>query len=154
MNVTVQIAKQFRDTLWGGNWTSVNLKDTLKDITWQQAITKVHTFNTIATLVFHTNYYVEAVSRVLQDQPLNAKDAYSFEHPPITSQEDWEAMQNKTWNDAEKFIILIEQLPNSKLEETFMDEKYGNYYRNLTGIIEHYHYHLGQIVLIKKLITG
>ena len=32
-------------------------------------------------------------------------------------------------------------------------EKYGNYFRNLTGIIEHLHYHLGQIVLIKKLIA-
>ena len=154
MNLLAQIAKQFRDVHFGGNWTSVNLKDTLKDITWQQAITKVNSFNTIATLVFHTHYYVEAVSRVLQHQPLNAKDEYSFEHPPITSQEDWEAMLNKTWSDAEKFALLIEQLPESKLGETFIDEKYGNYYRNLTGIIEHYHYHLGQIVLIKKIITG
>ncbi len=44
----------------------------------------------------------------------------------------------------------IEQLPESKLWETFSDEKYGNYYRNIHGIIEHIHYHLGQIVLIKK----
>jgi hypothetical protein len=29
-------------------------------------------------------------------------------------------------------------------------EKYGNYYRNIHGIIEHIHYHLGQIVLIEK----
>ena len=38
------------------------------------------------------------------------------------------------------------------LWETFADEKYGHYYRNLHGIIEHTHYHLGQIVLIKKLL--
>ncbi len=46
----------------------------------------------------------------------------------------------------------IEQLPESKLWETFSDEKYGNYYRNIHGIIEHSHYHLGQIVLIKKIL--
>jgi hypothetical protein len=58
----------------------------------------------------------------------------------------------KFWADAENFEILIEQLPESKLGETFFDEKYGTYYRNLHGIIEHTHYHLGQIVLIKKII--
>jgi hypothetical protein len=60
---------------------------------------------------------------------------------------------NETWVDAENFATLVEQLPENKLGETFTDEKYGNYYRNLHGIIEHAHYHLGQIVLIKKLLT-
>ena len=85
-------------------------------------------------------------------EPLNAKDQYSFEHPPILSHEDWEKLLNKTWDDAENFAALIEHLPESKLGETFTDEKYGNYYRNIHGVIEHTHYHLGQIVLIKKLL--
>ena len=50
------------------------------------------------------------------------------------------------------FAILIEQLQESKLWEDFSENKYGNYYRNICGIIEHIHYHLGQIVLIKKII--
>jgi hypothetical protein len=148
-----QIAKHFRDLHFGGNWTAVNLKDTLADINFQQATTKIHSLNTIATLVFHTNYYVSTVSKVLQGEPLNAKDKYSFELPPIESQEDWEQLLSKTWTDAENFANLIEQLPQSKLWDTFADEKYGNYYRNLHGIIEHTHYHLGQIVLIKKLLA-
>jgi hypothetical protein len=148
-----QIAKHFRDLHFGGNWTAVNMKDTLADINFQQATTKVQSLNTIATLVFHTNYYVSAVSKVLQGEPLNAKDKYSFELPPIESQEDWEQLLSKTWTDAENFANLIEQLPESKLWDTFADEKYGNYYRNLHGIIEHTHYHLGQIVLIKKLLA-
>ena len=152
MNLTTQIAKHFREVNFGGNWTSVNLKDSLADITWQQATTKVYSFNTIATLVFHTNYYVSAVLKVLQGEPLNAKDTYSFEHPPILSKEDWENLLHKTWADAGTFASLVEQLPESKLNETFCDEKYGNYYRNMHGIIEHTHYHLGQIVLIKKIL--
>ena len=152
MNLTSQIAKQFRDIYFGGNWTAVNLKQSLQDITWQQATTKVYSFNTIATLVFHTNYYVMVVTKVLQGEPLNAHDKYSFDHPPVTSQEDWEKLLNKTWADAENFAALIEKLPESKLWEIFLDEKYGNYYRNIHGIIEHNHYHLGQIVLIKKIL--
>jgi hypothetical protein len=153
MNLTAQIAKHFRDVHFGKNWTSVNLKETLADITWQQATTKIYSLNTIATLVFHINYYVSAVTKVLQGEPLTAHDKYSFDLSPIQSQEDWENLLKKTWSDAENFARLIEQLPESKLAETFSDEKYGNYYRNIHGIIEHTHYHLGQIVLIKKILS-
>ncbi len=152
MNLTAQIAKHFREVHFGGNWTSSNLKDHLADITWQQATTQVYSFNAIATLVYHMNYYVSAVLKVLQGEPLNARDKYSFDHPPILSQQDWEKLLDKTWTDAENFASLIEQLPESKLGETFSDEKYGNYYRNIHGVIEHIHYHLGQIVLIKKIL--
>lgn len=151
-NITAQIAKLFRAVHYGGNWTWSNLKDHLADVTWQQATTKVNSLNTIAALVFHMNYYVSAIIMVLQGNPLNASDKYSFDCPPITSKEDWDQLLNKTWADAETFATLVEQLPESMLWETFADEKYGNYYRNLHGVIEHMHYHLGQIVLIKKLL--
>jgi hypothetical protein len=88
MNLTAQIANHFRAVYFGGNWTSVNLKDSLADVTWQQATTKVYSFNTIATLVYHTNYYISAVSKVLQGEPLNAHDKYSFDHPPILSRKN------------------------------------------------------------------
>lgn len=58
----------------------------------------------------------------------------------------------KNWTDAENFAHLIEQMPESKLWEDFADNKYGNYCRNIHGIIEHIHYHLGQIVLIRKML--
>ncbi len=153
MNLTSQIAKHLREVYFGGNWTSVNLKDNLTDVTWQQATTHIYSFNTIAALVYHINYFVGAVINVLQGDPLEAHDKYSFDHPPILSQEDWEKFLDKIWTDAETFATLIEQLPESKLHEDFSDNKYGNYYRNIHGIIEHIHYHLGQIVLIKKILS-
>lgn len=152
MNLSQQTAKHFRNVHFGGNWTSVNLQDTLEGVSWQQATTKVHDLNTIAALVYHINYYVEAVLKVLQGQALNASDKFSFDFPPIQSQADWENLVNKISSDAENFAILLEQLPESVFGEIFTDEKYGNYYRNIAGIIEHTHYHLGQIVTIKKLL--
>src|SRR5258706_11206890 len=116
MNLTGQIAKLFRDVHYGGNWTSVNLKENLADITYQQATTKVYSFNTIAALVYHMNYFVIACTKVLQGGPLDAHDKYSFDLPPIRSQEDWESLVSKTFTDAENFARLIEQLPESKLE--------------------------------------
>ena len=152
MNLTAQIAKLFKDFYYGDNWTGVNFKETLADVTWQQATAKVYSFNTIAALVYHTNYYVSAVLKVLEEETLYASDKYSFGLSPILSQQDWEKLLNKTWADAENFITLVEKLPENKLWETFAHEKYGNYYRNIHGVIEHCYYHLGQIVLIKKIL--
>jgi uncharacterized damage-inducible protein DinB len=152
MTLSQQIAKHFREVHFGGNWTSVNLKETLNDVSWQQAIKKVESLNTIAALVFHINYYVSAILKVLQGEQLNAHDKYSFDLPPIQSQQDWQNLLDKTCRDAETFASLVEQIPESRLSEIFANEKYGNYYRNLHGVIEHTHYHLGQIVLIKKLL--
>lgn len=152
MNLTGQIAKQIREIHFGGNWTYSNLKDNLRDVTWQQATTQVYSFNTIAALVYHSNYFISAILNVLQGELLDAHDKYSFNLPPILCNEDWENLLNKTWTDAESFASLVEQLPERKLWETFSEEKYGNYYRNIHGIIEHTHYHLGQIVMIKKIL--
>ncbi|MES2560171.1 MAG: DinB family protein [Bacteroidota bacterium] len=152
MSLTQNIAKHLRDIHFGGNWTVSCMKDALTGLTWEQASTKVYDFNTIAVLTYHTTYYVAALLEVLQGKPLNAKDEYSFNLPPIRSQHDWEQLLDKAWMQAEQAAQLIEKLPDSQLLENFTDEKYGNYYRNIQGNIEHMHYHLGQIVLIKKIV--
>ncbi|MBO9572136.1 MAG: DinB family protein [Chitinophagaceae bacterium] len=152
MSTTAQIAKHLRDVHFGGNWTAVNLKDSIAGLSWQQATAKIYNLNTIAALVFHMNYYVDAILKVLRGGPLEAHDKYSFDVPDIRSQEDWEKLLNKVWKDAEDLAALIEQLPDSKLPEIFTDAKYGSYYRNFQGMIEHFHYHLGQIAVIRKIL--
>ncbi len=152
MNLSTQIAKHFRDVHFGGNWTSVNLKDTLSSLSWQQATTKIDSFNTIAVLTFHLNYFVSAVLKVLQGGSLDAHDKYSFDLPAITCQEEWDKLLNKTWDDAAQFATLVEQLPEHIFGEDLAEKKYGTYYSNLHGIIEHCHYHLGQMVILKKLL--
>jgi len=147
-----QLAKHFRDLHFGGNWTAVSLKEALEGINWEQATTKVQDLNTIAVLVYHVNYYVSAVLKVLEGGPLDASDKLSFNLPPITSEAEWEALKDKTFSEAEQFATRIEQLDDTRFFEEFIESKYGNYYRNITGIIEHTHYHLGQISLIRKML--
>ena len=110
--------------------------------------------NTITTLVFHINYYITIVSRVLEGGPLQGNDKDSFITPLFTTAVEWQNYLDETWNDANRFAGMIEALPEERIWENFAGEKYGNHFRNLFGIIEHTHYHLGQIVLIKKLIRN
>ena len=153
MILTSQIAKHLREVHFGVNWTWVNLKETLTDVSWQLATTQIYSCNTIATLVYHMNYYLNAVSNRVQGKPLDSKHELSFNCPEIKTHQDWEKLLDKTWADAENFAGLIEQIPETRLWEN-ISEKYGSFYRNIQGVIEHNHYHLGQIVLLKKILIN
>ena len=154
MLLSITLAKHFREVYFGGNWTWVNLKTTLEGVDWKQATTQIESYNTIANLVYHIHYYVHAVIGVLKGGTLDAHDKYAFDHPSINSQKDWEDLLKRNWEEAEEFAGLLEKFPEEKWDELLADEKYGNYFRNILGIIEHTHYHLGQIVIIKKMLAN
>ncbi len=148
------IATQFKESYFGNNWTCSSLKEHLADVTWVEAITPVNSLNTIATLVFHLNYYVANVVSILQGTPVVSKDKEAFDHPPIRNQKDWHQFLQKIWSDGQLFSELIAKVPDDMLDQVFIEDKYRHYYRNFHGITEHVYYHLGQIVLLKKIIRG
>ncbi len=152
MQVSRQIAEHFRGVYFGGNWTWVNLQDTLHGITHQEAVAKIGSLHNMATLLYHMHYYVRAVTQVLQGAPLQAHDKYAFDVPEIRNAEEWDSMVSQYLEEGRQFARLVEQLPDDQLEHVFSEAKYGSYYRNLHGLIEHTHYHLGQMALIKKLL--
>lgn len=154
MKLSTQLANHFRHVYFGGNWTSVNLKQTLEDVTLEEATRQLTDLNTILRLAYHIQYYVAAVTKVLQGGPLDAKDALSFNHPPLNTEAEWQKFLTQMGVEAENFAFLIEQLPDEAISQVFIEEKYGTYYRNLQGIIEHTHYHLGQITIIKKILRS
>jgi hypothetical protein len=151
-SICAEIARQGRECFFGKNWTWVNFQETLSGLNRESALRQVHGFNTIATLVYHIGYYFDAQVRVLEGGTLDASDKASFHHPPVDSEADWQQLVDRLFDTARRWIALVEIFDDQKLSETFLEEKYGNWYRNFCGAVEHAHYHLGQIVLIKKMI--
>lgn len=155
MNATTQLANRFREVLLNGTWiANTNFKDQLSGVSWQQATAKVEPLNTIALLTFHIHYYIAGILNVLHGGPLDIRDRYSFDMPPVRSAADWDALRDQLWRDAEAFADQVEQMPDAQLTQVFTDEKYGTYQRNIEAMIEHSYYHLGQIVLIRKLLAA
>ncbi len=155
MKSTYELAQRFREVILNGTWiANTNYKQQLADLNWEIATTKFSSLNTIAILAQHIHYYIHGVKNVFKGGSLDIKDKYSFDFPPILSQEQWENFLTRFWNDTEELASLIEQMPEEKLQEVFVDEKYGTVQRNIDGIIEHSYYHLGQIVLIKKILIN
>ncbi len=152
---TTQIAKRFREVILNGKWiANTNFKEQISDLTWQQATTQVGNLNTIAVLTFHLDYYIAGVLQVLEGGSLDIRDKFSFDMPPIQSEADWNALRQKLFTDAERFATAVEQLTDAQLDEGFVKVEYGDYRRNIDGIIEHSYYHFGQVVLIKKMILA
>lgn len=148
------IANRFREAILNGTWiANTNFKDQLSGLDWQIATTPLPPLNTIAVLAQHIHYYIAGINNVLKGGTLDIRDQFSFDFPPITSQQDWETFLSKFWADSETFALLVEQLSEEDLKQVFVMEKYGNYQRNIDAMIEHSYYHLGQIVLIKKMLT-
>lgn len=154
MKTSLLLAKHLKEIYYGRSWTWSNIQTNLKDVTWQEATTKVGTLNTIAVLLFHMNYYIEAVLKVFDGQPFDSHDKYSFDVPDIHSKADWERLKKKSFAEADRLIAILKEFPDEKLDTFFVEKKYGSYYRQFQGIVEHCHYHLGQIAVIKKIIRS
>lgn len=152
MKITQQLAEHLRQVHFGGNWSWSNVKDVLQNVTQSQAVAKGENSNSIAALVFHMNYYVRVLIDVMEGRTPEAHDKFSWETPDFPNEEQWQKMISQSLSDAEQLAILISTLPDAKLQEVFIKEKYGNYLRNILGVIEHVHYHLGQIVILKRSI--
>ncbi|MBZ4191423.1 DinB family protein [Niabella beijingensis] len=150
-----QLAGRFREVMLNGTWiANTNFKMLLSGITPEQATTPIGTLNTIALLTFHVRYYISGLNHAFEKGTLEISDRYSFDAPVLRGGDDWNALQEGLWEDAEQFAAFVEVMPAEKLDEIFIDKKYGTFRRNIEAMIEHGYYHLGQVSLIRKLLSG
>lgn len=148
-----QLALRLREVFLDGKWiANTNYRELLGDVTLDEANYRVEDLNTIALLTFHINYYVEGVMQVLKGGDLTIRDKYSFDMPILKSEEEWENLRSSLSENAERFAALVERMSDEELAASFVKAEYGDYQRNIEGIIEHSYYHFGQLSLIKKLV--
>lgn len=155
MDRNLTLANRLREVLLYGKWiANTNFKEQILSVTWEQAIYKVENLNTIALLTFHINYYLKGLLNVFNGGHLEIKDKYSFDLAGIQSKTEWDFLVTDFINNSELFANKVEEMNDSLLDQTFVDEKYGSYLRNIEGIIEHSYYHLGQVSLIRKFLIS
>ncbi|RZJ33178.1 MAG: DUF1572 domain-containing protein [Flavobacterium sp.] len=155
MTTSQETASRFREIFLDGTWVAnTNYKKELEGTDWNLATASYGSLNTVSVLAQHINYYLEGVLKVFQGGNLDISDKYSFDFAPVKSQKNWDDFLIRFFNNAEEFALQIESMSEDKLRGVFVDEKYGSIQRNIDGMIEHAYYHLGQIVILKKLSAG
>ena len=153
MKKSKALADRLREVILNGTWiANTNFKHQLTGTDWQTATRSIANLNSMAVLAQHIDYYIAGINNVFKGGTLDISDRYSFDFAPITSQQQWDSILEKFWKDAEEFAALVEKIDDEQLEQAFVDVKYGTFLRNIDGMIEHAYYHLGQVVLIKKML--
>lgn len=152
MKITELIAQHIMEVFEGDNWTDVNMKDTLHDVDYRQAATVTKaSYNTIAALLHHLSFYNEIVSMRLLGINPEIDEINGFNVPTIKNEHDWQQLKDAAFASAANLADAVRKFPEERLEELTVTG-HSTYYKTLHGIAEHTHYHLGQIVLLKKLI--
>jgi hypothetical protein len=95
---------------------------------------------------------VAGVRDALDSGKLDIKDQFSFDFKPSKSDAEWDGFKSKFWTDVESLVNKVKSLNDEELEKHFIKEAYGSISDNILMMVDHSYYHLGQIVLIKKMI--
>lgn len=143
------VAQHFYDVHYGGNWTDVCLQDVLKDLSYEQAQTRTGDTNSISLLLYHMMFY----NQVVFDGTFGEKKHFEHEESVqsnVQNGSDWQKLKDDYFALVQKIYQHILNLSDDQLLVTRPGNHSTNY-KNLHGMIEHIHYHLGQISLLRKL---
>ncbi len=152
MENSQELGYRLKEVLLTGRWiANTNLQEQLTSISAENAVQCISGCNSIAALTYHLLYYLKGLLAVLQGGSLDIRDADSFNMPTLHNDEDWKALVSEFVNTATNFIFWVSKMDQNQLDGPFVEPKYGTWRRNLEGVIEHSYYHLGQIVLLRKL---
>lgn len=148
-----RIAKLFSDLQHGDCWIGTNFKETLHGVDAAVASKAIdHQTNSIWHLVFHLIYWRTSVINRLNGN-LNPPPFSDFKLPDELNEENWKQILH----DFESTYHLLRSTINHFKEENLgkpSPKESQTYYQLIMGCLQHDTYHLGQIVLIRKIITG
>lgn len=154
MKLTSLIAQHLIEVHEGNNWTDVNLADTLKDVSAEEATTLTQASpNTIASLLHHITFWNRLMIKRMQGIDVFVDEKNGYNVPPVQTEEDWQQLQIDNNLSAHELAAAIAAFDESLLPESLIFGK-SSAYKNLQGTVEHVHYHLGQMVILKKLIKA
>lgn len=152
MTIPEAIAQHALEVHEGNNWTEVDLAHTLRDVTWVEAVTQTPASpNTIAAVVRHLAYWNRVMARRAQGLATEVGPANGFDGPALQSEADWGALRADLLQSGHELATAMRSFPEARLAEPIIP-KYSSAYKNLQGAVEHLHYHLGQLVLLKNLV--
>ncbi|MBS1622360.1 MAG: DinB family protein [Bacteroidetes bacterium] len=137
-----------------GNWSDIFLEDVLQDVTLEEAKFIPPSKNSIAMLAHHIKFYNEAVLfRVVKDSQTVNYEANGFDVPELKTEVEWQHLKEATLSSFTNLADKVLAMPEEQLFE-LTPSGIATFYKTLHGVTEHAYYHMGQIVVIKKIFRN
>lgn len=154
MSEVKHLKKLFADLYDGVPWTEVKLTTIITDITSEQAAKKIiPEANSIWQLVQHCLGWRDNVLRKLQGEEFKSPEDNYLSEPTDTSADAWNqllaalAQNNLAWQH------FLQSLPDESLDNGYAPAQHAfTQYAVIHGILHHDNYHIGQVLMLKKLV--
>jgi uncharacterized damage-inducible protein DinB len=152
MKITELLAENLIQVFEGGNWTEVSMRDALSDVSYVEANTITPASqNTIASLVHHVIYWNGVIVQRMRNHDPEIPAANGFDGEAPASEKDWRSLIEQARHSFVELADAIKQFEPARLSE-LTNFGQSTFSKNLFGIVEHAHYHLGQIMILKKFV--
>ena len=151
MKESQRISGLFSNLYQGEPWIDVTLVGTLQSISYQKAAEKYKNCNSIWEIVNHIIAWRENVLQRVQGKVINTPNHNYFESVHDVSESAWQTTLDNLAQSQQHWMSFLEHCNESEFDAIYPNNGL-NYYEHIHGIIQHDTYHLGQIVILSKLI--
>lgn len=152
MKETDRIRQLFKDLFDGDPWLGVNVLSTLEGITAEKAAVKIAPGrNSIWEIVNHMTSWRRNVLRRFDGKVIPRPEHNYILPVEITTEEAWRESIERLKESQEQWLAFLETADEDSLASIYPGNQ-GSYYYHMHGILQHDAYHLGQIVMLTKLV--
>lgn len=152
MEEAKRLSSLFEKLYDGYPWLGVNLLDTLQKLDANQASQKTLPYcNSIWEITNHLIHWRLNVLERVQDKVLKTPSNNYVEAIKNTSNEAWLDTLQRLELTQNQWLHFLKTVKTEDLEKKYPVNNM-TYYEQIHGIIQHDAYHLGQIVLLSKLV--
>lgn len=148
-----RIKKLLSDHYDGAPWIDITIMGTLKSLSAKQAAAQIGELNSIWQIVNHMIEWRKALIGRVMDKPVKHPRNNYISQIKDTSAKAWKDTLKKFERSQKDIITFLNKSGDPLLEKISPTSGYS-YYELVLAILQHDTYHIGQIVLIKKLVDG
>jgi len=153
MSEPQRIQSLFTDLYHGHPWLDVTLQDTLSRITPEQANQRpIKNGNTIWEITNHIIAWRENVLKRVGDEVIETPANNYIEKIKDVSEEAWRQTLEALETTQKEWLYFLSTFNEADFSNEYPVNKL-TYYQHIHGIIQHDAYHLGQIVLLAKMVN-
>jgi uncharacterized damage-inducible protein DinB len=152
----LRYANHFREIYDGSPWYGDNIVTKLDNLNDDTAFARpVEGMHSVAEVVSHMTYWRQSlISRLEKDSSFRAsvESEDNWKDLSRLKAQGWATVRGALVTSQEKILRLLPQQTDDILEQEYTQGSTYDYL--IRGVIYHDIYHLGQIGLIRKFVTG
>lgn len=152
MKESLRLCSLFKKLYNGDPWIDISLLPVLKSLTAKQAAARpLPNCNSIWEIAEHIICWRQnALQRMLGNTIKTPAHNY-FKPIKDSSEKAWVAELIKLDDSQKAWISFLEEMKRDDFERVYGPNNM-TYYEHINGILQHDSYHLGQIILLSKLV--